>query len=305
VSSQRVGLGYVSGADASKGRQAGMIRQCWNQSSRWRGVVVAGSVVLMTQNDRSEFAGWTGRKVVDPGGDKVGTISGVYADDETGEPEWLAVSTGLFGTKVSFVPIEGARGSGDDVVVGFDKATVKDAPNAEADGHLSVEEERALYAHYGRGYDRTGGETRGDSAGRGVISSDTSRRDASVVRSEEELSVGKHTEEAGRVRLRKWVETENVNVTVPVEREVARVVREPVADGSTAGAGEFVDGEQEVVLTEEVVDVSKRVVGKERIGVETDTVTEQVPVSETVRKERVGVDGDQVVGDDRGDTRRR
>jgi len=258
----------------------------------------------MTQNDRSQFAGWTGRKVVDPDGDKVGTISGVYADDETGEPEWLAVSTVLFGTKVSFVPIEGARESGDGVVIAFDKARVKDAPNAEADGHLSVDEERALYAHYGRGYERSRGETRGDSAGRGVISSDTSRRDASVVRSEEEVSVGKHTEEAGRVRLRKWVETEDVNVTVPVERQVARVVREPVADGSTGGVDDFVEDEQEVVLAEEVVDVSKRVVGKERIGVETDTVTEQVPVSETVRKERVGVEGDEVLGDDPDATRR-
>lgn len=118
-----------------------------------------------------------------------------------------------------------------------------------------------------------------------------------MVRSEAELSVSKHSRETGRVKLRKWVETENVQVTVPVERQMARVVREPVRDGDTSGVGDFVDGEEEVVLSEEVVGVSKRVVAKERIGLATETVTEEVPVNETVRKERVAVEGDDVVGD--------
>jgi len=82
-------------------------------------------------------------------------------------------------------------------------------------------------------------------------------------------------------------------------------VREPVAEGDTRGVGEFVDGEEEIVLSEEVVDVNKRVVAKERVGLETDTVTDEVPVNETVRKERVAVEGDEVVGDDRGDTGKR
>jgi uncharacterized protein (TIGR02271 family) len=87
---------------------------------------------------------------------------------------------------------------------------------------------------------------------------------------------------------------------VPVERQVARVVREPVAEGDTAGVGEFVEGEEEIVLSEEVVDVAKRVVAKERVGLETETVTDNVPVNETVRKERVGVEGDELVADERG-----
>jgi len=261
--------------------------------------------------DRNAQVGaWLNRTVVDPSGAKVGTVTDVYVDDQSQQPDWLAISTGLFGTKVSFVPIDGARVDDDDVVVAYDKETIKDAPRVEADGALSVEEEQTLYTHYGRSYSpRTGGDSYEgvsadtDTSGRPArkITSDTGGRDASMVRSEEELSVDKHRQEAGRVRLRKWVETENVNVTVPVERQVARVVREKVADGDATGADEFVEGEEEVVLSEEVVDVSKRVVGKERIGLETETVTEQVPVSETVRKERVGVEGGELIGDDRGD----
>jgi stress response protein YsnF len=93
---------------------------------------------------------WRGRTAVDPEGDKIGSIEEVYLDRQSGEPEWIAVKTGLFGRRVSFVPSRDAELDGDDVRVGFEKDTVKDAPNIEADGELSPEEERALYEHYGR-----------------------------------------------------------------------------------------------------------------------------------------------------------
>ena len=252
---------------------------------------------------------WLNRTVIDASGTKVGTVTDVYVDDQTKEPDWLAVSTGLFGTKVSFVPIDGARVDGEDVVVAYDKEMIKEAPRIDADGALTVDEEHTLYTHYGRSYTpHTGGESaeprdggNAPAAAERKITSDTSGRDASMIRSEEEVSIDKRTQEAGRVKLRKWVETDTVQVTVPVERQVARVVREPVADGDTAGVGEFVEGEEEIVLSEEVVDVDKRVVAKERVGLETETVTDEVPVNETVRKERVVVEGDDVVSDDRGD----
>lgn len=46
-----------------------------------------------------------GRDVYGTDGGKIGTAVQVYADDETGNPEWVTVQTGLFGTKVSFVPL--------------------------------------------------------------------------------------------------------------------------------------------------------------------------------------------------------
>lgn len=90
--------------------------------------------------------------MVDSTGAKVGTVSDVYVDDETDQPDWLAVKTGMFGTKVSFVPIEGASFDGDRVVLAFDKEVIKDAPRIDADGELSVEDEQELYAYYERGY---------------------------------------------------------------------------------------------------------------------------------------------------------
>jgi uncharacterized protein (TIGR02271 family) len=242
--------------------------------------------------NHARVSDFTDRTVVDPTGDKVGTVFDVYLDRDTDQPEWLAVSTGMFGTKISFVPLHGVgfddRGN---VVVAYEKRLIKDAPRAEADGQLSAEEERELYSHYGRPYQ--------------TADLDASRDDdsvgdrASMVRSEEELSIDKHRHETGRVKLRKWVETEQVQVTVPVERQMAKVVREPVRDGD--GSGEFVEGEEEIVLSEEVVDVSKRAVAKERVGLETETVTDRVVVDEAVRKERVDVDGDALQDAERRD----
>ena len=70
-------------------------------------------------------------------GDKIGSIGQIYLDDNTGEPQWVTVKTGLFGTSESFVPLDGATLSGGDVVVKYDKATVKDAPRVDADGNIT------------------------------------------------------------------------------------------------------------------------------------------------------------------------
>jgi uncharacterized protein (TIGR02271 family) len=234
-----------------------------------------------------------GQKVIDPRGEKVGTVMDVYIDDDTGQPEWLTVTTGMFGTKTSFVPIEGCGIDGNgDVMVHHDKATIKDAPRIDANGRLDEQEERQLYEYYGRSYEtlRSADVDRTTSANTNSARDVDRDRSTSMMRSEEEVSVDKRTQEAGRVKLRKWVETEDVHITVPVQRQMARVVREP-ADGADADVDSFVEGEEEIVLSEEVVDVDKRVVGKERVGLETETVTEQVPVDETVRKERIEVEG--------------
>ena len=89
------------------------------------------------------------RNVVDVDGDEIGAILDVYLDNETGQPEWLAVSTSRFGTMVSFVPIEGATMVDVDVMVRYSTDQVRHAPRAKADGELSPEEESELYAHYG------------------------------------------------------------------------------------------------------------------------------------------------------------
>jgi sporulation protein YlmC with PRC-barrel domain len=83
-------------------------------------------------------------------GDRIGRIGQLYLDDATEQPEWITVSTGLFGTKESFVPLAEAKVEGDRVTVPYTKDQVKGAPRVDVeDGHLSESEEAELYRYYG------------------------------------------------------------------------------------------------------------------------------------------------------------
>ena len=96
----------------------------------------------------SEAHSWRGRYVIDSDGDKIGKLEEIYPD-QTGNPEWAIVDTGLFGTMSSFVPLAGAAPAGEDIQVPFSKQHVKDAPGVARDGELSESEEAQLYSHYG------------------------------------------------------------------------------------------------------------------------------------------------------------
>ena len=243
---------------------------------------------------KTEVTNWRGLDMVDSYGDRIGKVDDVYLDVETDEPEWALVHTGMFGTKSTFVPIANARADADALTVPFSKDQVKDAPKADPGVELGQDEEAALYRHYGMDYS----ESRSDSGlpEGGAPPADKTSGD-SVTRSEEELRIGESRRTAGTARLRKFVETEQVETTVPVEHERARVTREQLApdapvDGDTIGEREIT-----VELTDEVVDVEKATVAKERISLGKETVTEQQRVQDEIRKERVEVEGD--VSDDR------
>jgi uncharacterized protein (TIGR02271 family) len=286
---------------------------------------------MITQQDISTVIGST---AVDNDGDKLGKVGQVYLDDQTGSPEWATVSTGLFGTKETFVPLADATVADGTLRVPYDKAKVKDAPRVDADqGHLSPAEEEELYRYYGvgtgtgtAGYTdtdttRTAGytDTDTDTTRAGYADTDTTRTagytdtdtdvnrhgtvghdtsgpttDEAMTRSEEQLRVGTQTVEAGRARLRKYVVTENVTTTVPVSHEEVRIEREPITD---ANVGNALDGpaiseeEHEVVLHAERPVVAKEAVPVERVRLDTQTVTEQETVSDTVRKEQIDTDG--------------
>ncbi|HJY45095.1 MAG TPA: YsnF/AvaK domain-containing protein, partial [Propionibacteriaceae bacterium] len=124
--------------------------------------------------------------------------------------------------------------------------------------------------------------------------------DDAMTLSEEQVRVGTQTEEVGRARLRKYVVTENVTQTVPVTREEVRVEREPITEANRDEAlsgPDLSEQEHEVVLHEERPVVEKQTVPVERVRLDTETVTDQVTVSEEVRKEELDTDLD---GDDRG-----
>jgi uncharacterized protein (TIGR02271 family) len=267
----------------------------------------------MSALQRDQVLETRGQDLYDRDGDKIGTIEEIYLDAETNEPEWALVNTGLFGSKSTFVPLKEASQDGGTLCVPYEKTQVKDAPNMDADGQLSQQDEAQLYRHYGLDY----GESRSDSGlpeggsgattgtvdrdvdvDRGTVGHDTSgpTTDDAMTRSEEELRVGTTERESGRARLRKYVVEDEVTESVPVRREEVRVEREPITD---ANVGDAHDGpaiseeEHEVVLHEEQAVVDKQAVPKERVRLDKETYTEDQQVSETVRKEEIEMDGDE------------
>jgi uncharacterized protein (TIGR02271 family) len=266
-------------------------------------------------------------KVIDPDGQKVGTVKQVYVDNTDGHPLFASVSTGLFGTSESFVPLEGADLTGDELRVAYDKDRIKDAPRVDADGDLSDDEQDRIFDHYGLGSSTTGTDTSagfgtesttgttgtdpdlttGTAAGFGTTGDvtdvdrsaghDTSgaNTDDAMTRSEERLSVGTQNVQTGRARLRKHVVTEQQTVTVPVQHEEVRLETEPITDGNVGAATDgpaLSEEEHEVTLNEERVVVDKETVPVERVRLGTETVTEQQQVSEDVSHEEIELDED-------------
>jgi len=257
-----------------------------------------------------------GSQLVDSNGDKIGKVGQIFLDDQTGQPEWATVNTGFFGSNETFVPLAEADASGQEIRVPYDKAKVKDAPNVDVDGgHLDQSEEAQLYRYYGLDYSEnrsdsglpeggTGTQTdagmgtdTGTPAYAGTDGHDTSGRntDDAMTRSEEQVRAGTETVSAGKARLRKWVETEDVNVSVPVKKEKARLETEPITDankGSALDGPDISEEEHEVTLTEERPVVAKEAVPVERVKLTKDTEQSEEQISEQVRKERIEADGD-------------
>jgi uncharacterized protein (TIGR02271 family) len=220
-----------------------------------------------------------GAPVFDSAGEEIGAVEEIFHDIHTDQPEWVGVGTGFFGTKRVLVPLESAELREDGLHVPYPKDYVKDSPDIDSE-EISEETEQELYTYY-----QLTAPAPGKASGKAKA---TGKQE--VTRSEEELQVGKRGVAAGSVRLRKWVETEPVNVDVELQRETARVTREeidqPVAD---ADLGE---DEVEVPLRAEEAVAQKQVVAKERVGVEKGVETETATVSDEVRKERVDIEGD-------------
>ncbi|GAB3307408.1 hypothetical protein GCM10027451_15580 [Geodermatophilus aquaeductus] len=365
---------------------------------------------MLSERDLSAAIGST---VQGPDGEKIGTVESFFVDDRTGAPTWVAVSTGLFGTKHSIVPATQAT-FGDGVLsVPVHKDTVKHAPITGGD-HLGPEDEAALREHYGltggtaqpggtaepgpdvptgqpwsqagsgptrsdagpatdvpatgaAGVDRrdtavsneppaagtsaqTGAPGSGASAAAGAVADQGTRpvpqpaagmrttteqaapppaaehaprhaggavtggavTDGAMARSEEQLRVGTEQVAATRVRLVKYVVTEEVQVTVPIRREEIRVEHVPLdapdvpgeslapaggqqyaetAQPGTVQPGTGLGGlPEEIVLHAERPVVSVEVVPVERVRLATEVVQGQERVTEQVQREQIVVD---------------
>jgi uncharacterized protein (TIGR02271 family) len=225
-------------------------------------------------------------------GEKIGKVGQLFLDDQTGQPEFVTVNTGLFGSSESFVPVEGATLDGGQLTVPYTKDVVKDAPNVDLDGgHLDPSEEQRLFEYYGM---TANGTETSQTYAEGHDTSGPTTDDA-MTRSEEHVRVGTTTEEAGRVRLRKYVTTEMETHTVPVAKEHAVIETEPITDGNidnALGGPAISEEEHEVVLHEERPVVQKTTEPVERVRLGTETEVAQETVTEEVRKEHIEAEGD-------------
>ncbi|MEU6855655.1 PRC-barrel domain-containing protein, partial [Rothia kristinae] len=125
-------------------------------------------------------------------GEKIGKVGEVYLDDQTDQPTFATVHTGLFGTKQTFVPLDRAQTTDEGLTVPFDKDFIKGAPTIDDDGSLSPEEEQRLYEYYSMdsgtrrddaGADRdvrTSGRHHDGTAGAGVAGTATDDRAAAA-----------------------------------------------------------------------------------------------------------------------------
>lgn len=243
--------------------------------------------------DSTQTSGLIGCTILGNDDEKIGDVVDVYFDDETQQAAWVSVHSGMFGRSSSFIPLAGASLDDDGLHVPYDKETIKNAPSVENEDHIEPAEESQLSSHYGLSGRHAKGRDVADSTPAASYR-DTSRPDTddAMTRSEEHLNVGVQSYESGRVRLRKYVITEQQTVTVPVRREEVRIEREPVTDSNVGAAMDgpaISEAEHEVVLYAERPVVAREAVPVERVRMTTGTVTEQETVSDEVRKEQIEV----------------
>ncbi|SNS78064.1 conserved domain-containing protein [Geodermatophilus saharensis] len=323
---------------------------------------------MLSERDLSAAIGSTAHG---PDGEKIGTVESFFVDDRTGAPTWVAVSTGLFGTRHSIVPATEATFTDGVLQVPVSKDAVKHAPAIGGD-HLSPEEEAELRRHYGVGAGvGTGVGTDGPAAAGGPVppvpgaqpdggtyaapgtaaagtavtdpgtrpvpppatdvrtgteqaapppathhtpqhASQHGMTDGAMTRSEEQLRVGTQQVAATRVRVVKYVVTEEVQVTVPIRREEIRVEEVPldapdpgpgeslvpagaaggVPGGPAGGTAGVVAGgmPEEIVLHAERPVVNVEVVPVERVRLRTELVPGQERITDQVQREQIVVD---------------
>lgn len=227
-----------------------------------------------------ELASTVGSPAVDRTGQTVGQVVQVYTDDRTAEPSWVTV--GQPGGTVRFAPALGAQVAGGTLQLAVPGELIGRAPAVAADGHISAEQNRLLFAHYA-------GYLGGPAAG-GQRPDTTAAEDGSMTRSEEQLQVRTEQVRAGTARIRKTVVTEPVQQTADVSHEEISMQRESLTgpdDGPAAAGGQIAEQEYEIILHAERLVVTKEVVPVERIRIAKTVVTEQQEIHDTLRKEQI------------------
>lgn len=93
---------------------------------------------------------WRDRAAVDTQSHKIGVLEAVSVDTTTDEPAMATVRIGLpTRHRLVFVPLEDASVGAGHLKVGYVKTSAKQAPSIGTDDVLPVEQEEAVFKHWG------------------------------------------------------------------------------------------------------------------------------------------------------------
>lgn len=207
----------------------------------------------------------------DKAGEKLGSVKEVFVDEQTGQPTFVEVNHGLFGMNSSLVPLRGHDFNGDELKLAFSKDRIEGAPDFDSDKPLTPEAQADIFKHYNLENaqdvttyrdERAGTTTGTGAAGAGVAGAGVA-------------GAGAHAND----------ETVTTERTATTDRAAAT--------DTTAGHN-LTDNDNELIRSEERLDVNKERVatGEARLRkyVVTDTETVEVPVErEEVRVERTPI----------------
>jgi len=127
---------------------------------------------------------------------------------------------------------------------------------------------------------------------------DATATGGAMTRSEEELRIETVAYPVRRFRVRKYIVTEDVAVTVQVRHEEISVEEIDVPAAGSAepvqpdGGGGKATEPLEVILHREEYELVKRIVPTERVRITKQTITEERQVSDQLRKEQIELEND-------------
>ena len=268
---------------------------------------------------------YVGRAIADRDGQVLGGVQRVFTDDTTGMPTWVSV---LVGRREFLVPLAGARQMGDGVRIQYSAEMVDNSPQFDFDNHVDAGNVATLQRYYDdsmaasmkteAGDADTRAQTTGTPPETGTADTEAaagtgtgapSDRDAAaeaqhtvpsemhrdatmeMVRHEERVHVAKESREAGRVRLRRYVERVPFEQKVQLAHETFEVKRVPITDTAELAATQpdWREQVQELVLFGEQAHTAKDVVAVERVVVSKKMITEEQTIRDTVMREQFEV----------------
>jgi len=102
-----------------------------------------------TRPGLADAQSWIGSRVTDSLGSGLGRLEDVWVDAESGDPTWLLIREGRFGSgKNRLVPFDGATAGGGQVWLPHERDVVRSSPVIRSADILTPQLSERLSAHY-------------------------------------------------------------------------------------------------------------------------------------------------------------